>query len=295
MNETHAEMRNPVAFMASLGYAEVAPGAVCESLASLDYDGVEWPFQFFDPRSTTAEDRRMLVTEAERHGLAVSELVVQQDYVTNEPPLREDRILLTLECIDAAADCGVSVVNLFTGPAPWNPASPRIGVDLSEGSAWTMVLDAFERILPRAEDRQVHLAVEGVWGMLCRDYYTTRLLIDHFDSPYLGVNFDPSHDVLAGNLDVGWILRQWDEKRRIKHIHLKDAVGTQEAGKFVFPLLGEGNVDWNAFAGALAASGYDGFVSVEFESFGYYRNVLGNDAEQAARLSMMQIRRLFGK
>lgn len=294
MRTARGELRNPVAFMASLGYAQIAPAAVCESLASLGYDGVEWPFQFFDPRRTGAEERRALVDEAERHGLAVSELVVQQDYVTNEPPLREDRILLTLECIDAAADMGVSTVNLFTGPAQWNPSSPKIGVDLAEGDAWTMVLDAFERILRRAEERQVHLAVEGVWGMLCRDYYTARLLIDHFDSPFLGVNFDPSHDVLAGNLDVGWILRQWAGKRRIKHIHLKDAVGTQEAGKFVFPLLGEGNVDWNAFSSALAESGYDGFVSVEFESFGYYRNVLGNDAEEAARLSMMQIRRLFG-
>jgi sugar phosphate isomerase/epimerase len=272
----------------------MSPEAVCESLASLGYDGVEWPFQFFDPRTTSVRQRRVLVEEAQRHGLRVSELVVQQDYVTNEPPLREDRILLTLECIDAAADCGVPTVNLFTGPAPWNPASPRIGVDLSEGSAWTMVLDAFERILRRAEERQVHLAVEGVWGMLCRDYYTTRLLIDHFDDSYLGVNFDPSHDVLAGNLDVGWILRQWDEKHRIKHIHLKDAVGTQEAGKFVFPLLGEGNVNWNDFSSALAASSYNGFVSVEFESFGYYRKVLRDDAQEAARLSMMQIRRLFG-
>jgi sugar phosphate isomerase/epimerase len=287
-------MRNPVAFMASLDYSHMAPAAVCKSLAALGYQGVEWPFQFFDPRTTTPEQRRALVEEARRHGLRVSELVVQQDYVTNEPPLREDHILLTLDSIDAAAECGVSVVNLFTGPAPWSAASPTIGRDVSEGSAWTMVLDAFERILRRAEEREVHLAVEGVWGMLCRDYYTTRVLIDHFDSPYLGVNFDPSHDVLAGNLDVGWILRQWDEKRRIKHIHLKDAVGIQQAGKFVFPLLGEGHVDWNAFSSALAASSYTGFVSVEFESFGYYRTVLGNDAEEAARLSMMQIRRLFG-
>ena len=68
--------------------------------------------------------------------------------------------------------------------------------------------------------------------MLCHDFYTAKFLIDYFNSQYLGVNFDPSHDILAGNMDIGWIIRQWG-KERIKHIHLKDAVGTQEQGKFV--------------------------------------------------------------
>ena len=63
-------------------------------------------------------------------------------------------------------------------------------------------------------------------------------------------------------------------------------------GRFLFPLLGEGNVDWPAFFGALDDIGYEGFCSVEFESFAYYERILGGDSETAARLSMEQIRNL---
>ena len=281
------------AFMASLGYASMPPEAVCRSLIDIGYKGVEWTLSHFHPRKTSAKQRSDLVRITKDHGLEISEWVVQQDLVYLDNQLRTDRINLVLECIDAAADVGVPVINLFTGPAAWNPDAPKLSIDISEGQAWDMVLQAFETLVKAAERRQIHLAVEGVWGMLCRDFYTTRFLIDTFDNTYLGVNFDPSHDVLAGNLDVGWMLTQWDKKNRIKHIHLKDAVGIQESGKFVFPLLGEGMVDWQNFAEALDLSSYNGCMSVEFESFTYYRNILDNNAELAAKLSMQQLDKLL--
>jgi sugar phosphate isomerase/epimerase len=61
---------------------------------------------------------------------------------------------------------------------------------------------------------------------------------------------------------------------------------------FIFPLLGEGVVDWPAFMDALDDVGYDGFLTVEFESFVYYRTVLKNDPARAATISMEQIRAL---
>ena len=63
--------------------------------------------------------------------------------------------------------------------------------------------------------------------------------------------------------------------------------------EFIFPLLGEGTIDWTAFAAALDAIGYQGALSVEFEAFGYYERVLGKKPELAAALSMEQIKHLF--
>jgi len=62
---------------------------------------------------------------------------------------------------------------------------------------------------------------------------------------------------------------------------------------FIFPLLGEGLVDWPAFLAALDEVGYDGFLTVEFESFNYYRTVLADDPSRAAAISMEQIRALM--
>ena len=82
------------------------------------------------------------------------------------------------------------------------------------------------------------------------------------------INLDPSHGILYGNLDIGWVVKQWGS--RIAHVHLKDAIGERpEIGKFIFPLLGEGRVDWYAFFSALEEIDYTGSCSVEFESDTY--------------------------
>jgi sugar phosphate isomerase/epimerase len=164
-----------------------------------------------------------------------------------------------------------------------------IGRDISNGAAWDRILRGYEILVKRAEALQVDLAVEGVWGMVCHNFFTTHYLIEAFDSPRLGVNYDPSHDVLVGIEDVTWVIRQWAARKRIKHVHLKDAAGTAEGERFLFPMLGEGRVDWTAFFATLAEVGFDGFMSVEFESFRYYDTVLGRDPERAARISFEQI------
>ena len=87
------------------------------------------------------------------------------------------------------------------------------------------------------------------------------------------------------------VIKQWGN--RIGHIHLKDAVGIPEMGKFVFPLLGEGKVNWLDFFTALNEIGYMGYCCVEFESFSYYEQILDNDPEAAARISMEQIGKLI--
>jgi sugar phosphate isomerase/epimerase len=65
--------------------------------------------------------------------------------------------------------------------------------------------------------------------------------------------------------------------------------------RFVFPLLGEGKVDWRAFKQALIDIGYKGVMSVEFESFSCLEKVLDGNMEEAARISIRDIRKLFAK
>jgi sugar phosphate isomerase/epimerase len=110
-------------------------------------------------------------------------------------------------------------------------------------------------------------------------------------SPFHKINLDLSHGTLYGNLDARWIVHQWRDK--IAHVHLKDAVGEPIVGKFLFPLLGEGRVDWKAFFLALEEIDYRGFCSVEFESFAYYKQALMSDPEAAARLSFENIETLL--
>lgn len=282
---------NKIGYMASLGFAGMPAPKVVATLKELGYCAVEWTSAHFNPRTKSPAQLKEVVEATCDAGLAVSEVVIQQDYVCLDPAIREDRIAYTIETIEACAEAGVDTVNLFTGPAPWDPNAPRIPDHVSQGAAWDLVLDAFARIVTVLEKTRVHGAVECVFGQVCNDYYTTRPLIDHFNSDYFGVNFDPSHDVLKGNFDTGWLVRQWGG--RIKHCHLKDAVGIPEMGKFLFPMLGEGRVDWKGMFTALDAIGYHGYLSVEFESFAYHDRVLRGDTREAARLSMAQVKALL--
>lgn len=284
--------KDRISYLASLGFARMKPEEVLKSLSDLGYKGVEWGLAHFNPRNKSIEELKELVKTTESFGMEISEVVVQQDFVTFDESAQKDRIELVKECIKAAGEVGVKVLNVFTGPAAWNPSAPVLFRDIQEGQAWEMVLGAYDELVPLAEKNDVHLAIEAVFSMLCRDYYTTRVLIDHFNSPHLGVNMDPSHYVLYRN-DAAWAVRQWGDK--IKHVHLKDVVGVPgESGKsFLFPLLGEGLVDWKAFFQALEDVGYEGYASVEFESFTYGSQILNNDPVKTAALSMEQVEQLI--
>jgi sugar phosphate isomerase/epimerase len=53
-------------------------------------------------------------------------------------------------------------------------------------------------------------------------------------------------------------------------------------------------VPWADFFAAIDDIGYQGYLSVEFESWDYYRQVLGSDPVAAARLSREILGRLDG-
>jgi len=275
-----------LSFLAGLDYLRMEPVRVIESLKRLGYEGIEWTTHHFNPDRPISELRE-LVDRTRDAGMEVSRIMAHEDLVSLDDDVRKKRIDKTVKVIEAAGKCGVATVGTMTGPAPWDPSAPRIGKDISESAAWEQVIEAYELFVQAAESEGVVISSEGVFGMVAHDFYTHRFLLEKVPSPFHKVNLDPSHGVLYGNLDVGWVVRQWGDK--IAHIHLKDAVGEPVVGKFVFPLLGEGLVDWRAFFRALEEIGYEGFCSVEFESFSYYRRVLKGDPEAAARISKEQV------
>lgn len=284
--------RKQLGFMASLNFAQWPPEKTVEALAELGYGAVEWTLAQFDPRKHSAHQLASLVRVSHAGGLQVSEIVVQQDLLSTDRSLRDQRAKLIADCIVAAADSGVTTINVFSGPAAWEPGALRIPEEMSEGAAWDLLLASYGPLVELAEKHKVSLALEPAFKMLCHDYYSTQELFRRLDSEWLGINLDPSHLVLYGN-DLVKVIREW--AKRISHVHLKDVFGkVGDPGRdFMFPLLGEGQVPWSVFFSSLEEIGYKGFFSVEFESFGYYSRILGNDPREAARLSMVQIEKLL--
>ena len=82
--------------------------------------------------------------------------------------------------------------------------------------------------------------------------------------PGAGVNFDPANMILYGKGDpvaAAKTLAPW-----IRHIHVKDAIKTKTPGTWGTAVpWGDGEVNQEAFLGALEAAGYKGAFAIERE------------------------------
>lgn len=249
----------PIGFIAALGYEEMAADAVVESLLGAGYDGVEW---------TMAH-----AGELREPALA---LACQQDLVSGG----EAALATTIDAIERASEAGIELVNVLTGPNLWEAgARPR-----EDEQAWAVALRGLEAACRRGEELGVAIGFEPCWGTLAHDGATADRVLDAVP---VSVTFDPSHFVMSGD-DIPALARRWGE--RIVHVHLKDAFGRPgiDGEDFIFCMLGEGGVPWPELLDAFDEVGYAGAMSVEFESYRYYEQVLGGDPARAAALAREQ-------
>jgi sugar phosphate isomerase/epimerase len=257
----------PVSYIATPGYEKWESPRVAESLLAAGYDAVEW----------TAEHVDSLLMPA-------TAIACHQDLVNGG----EAAVEFTLHAIDAAAEAGVPVLNVLTGPNLWEGGS---AVSPGDEQAWSVALRALERICAHGEGAGVKIGFEPCWGTLAHDANTARRVLDAVP---VSVCFDPSHFVMTGD-PIPELIEEWGE--RIVHFHLKDAFGRPgiDGEDFIFCMLGEGLVPWPEVFGALDRVGYEGALSVEFEAHRYYQQVLGEDPEAAARLCRGQVAALLGE
>ena len=115
-----------------------------------------------------------------------------------------------------------------------------------------------------AQSAGIVITTEAVYGMMAHDFYTHRWPrgrpLEKVSHPAHKINFDPSHYVSYGIKDMKWVIHEM--KEHIAHIHIKDGIGIPQLNKFVFPLLGEGRVNWQDFFQAVDEIGYTGYCSM---------------------------------
>jgi sugar phosphate isomerase/epimerase len=272
-------------------------------VAGAGYAAVDWTMEQFDPLRDSPRRLEEMVEQARVAGLQVPQLMVHQDHVTLDESLWEQRVRRAEAAVLACADTDIDSIGVLSGPNLWEPGAARIGVDLSEAHAWELSLRALERVLDRAEEVSMRVALEPCWGTLAHGRYRAEHLLAALDCAALAVNFDPSHHVLCGD-DIPGAVRAWGG--RIAHVHLKDAFGfTDPAARprarvyarggvcddvgvhedFTFLLPGEGAVPWPELFDALDAIGYTGAMSVENESHRLLRGPLRGDLARGAALA----------
>ncbi|MBX9792200.1 MAG: sugar phosphate isomerase/epimerase [Pirellulales bacterium] len=244
----HFPLEETLARIAGFGYAGV------EVLADVPH---AWPAGLLPAR------RREIRAAIERSGLAISNINAfmmnavadpRQPYwhpAWTEPyaPYRAIRREHTIRALELARDLGAP--NITTEPG--GPAFP--------GRSRDEALDLFyEELMPcidAAARCKVPLLIEPEPDLLierCDEYLA---FIERIDSPWVGLNFDIGHAFCVGEDPQDWIARMAPYTR---HYHFEDIAATR-VHKHLIP--GRGAIDFVATLRAIAATGYDGWITVE--------------------------------
>lgn len=215
-----------------------------------------------------------LQTYCRQCGVQISALCYYPNPLSPDAEIQKESVAHIKKLIVAAKRLGVSRVNTF------------IGKDKTKTISENFVL--FDAVWPEiirfAEENQIYIGIEN-----CPMYFTEdewpggnnlactpeiwETMFAKLDSPYFGLNYDPSHLYLQ---QMDYVKPLYTFRDRIFHVHFKDIRIYRDkldrCGIFAPPLSyfapkipGLGEIDWRAFLSALYDIGYDGPACVEIE------------------------------
>ena len=235
-----------------------------DAIADIGYAGVEImadvPHAY--PATFGPAAREALREQLKRRSLVVSNVngfthfadgdTYHPTWIEDDASLREKRVAHTIACIDLAADLGAKTLSL-------QPGGPQIGTTISRETAGERFALGLTRVLPRAKERGVVLAVEPEPGLFI-ETAAEYLEFKHrfFDNePAVLMNCDVGHLFCVGD-DPAEVIRAHPEQ--IAHVHLED-IGENRVHQHLTP--GKGAIDFRTIFSALGTIRYAGWVTVE--------------------------------
>jgi L-ribulose-5-phosphate 3-epimerase len=230
---------------------------VIDKAAALNVEGVDVLH-----RQMSGEDKaylNKLKKQAFVNGLALVSLSIHQDFVDPDPAVRQKDIDHTIKCIEMCYQMGIPTMRLNTGR--WNTTKSfddlmkQRGIEpvipgFTEDDGFKWCIDGIEKVLPKAEECGVLLALENHWGLARTPEGMLRIL-DAIKSPWLG-----------GLMDTGNFLE--DPYEKLKMIAPKTVfvqAKTYYGGGEWYSL----DLDYAKIAKILADVNYNGYIALEFE------------------------------
>ena len=239
--------------------------------ARLDVEGMEFYSGFLDLRDASQWDsyRRRV----ESHGMAIPMLCCSPDFTHPDADFRQQQIERERAWITMTAALGGSYCRVLSGQRR-PEVSRQEGLDYAVG--------CIEACLPHAESNGVTLILENhykdnYWNYPEFAQHTDIFcdLVARIDSPFFGVNYDPSNTLIAGE-DPLELLRRI--KRRVVTMHASDRyltegtladlrreeVGVQGyAARMAHGEIGQGLNDYDAIFRELRSVSFDSWISIE--------------------------------
>lgn len=238
--------------------------------ATLDIDGLEFYAGFLEmkDRNFWPEAKKM----ASDQGLEIPMMCCSPDFTHPDEAFRNEQIELEKLWMEMTAALGGKYCRVLSGQR-------RPEVSREEGIQYAV--SSIEACLPLAEELGLTLIIENHYKDNYWDYPEFAQMADVFcdlvsriDSPFFGVNYDPSNTILAGEDPLELLERI---KHRVVTMHASDRYlteGTIEdlrkeenslgyASRLSHGVIGKGLNDYDTIFSQLKQVGFDSWVSIE--------------------------------
>jgi sugar phosphate isomerase/epimerase len=241
-----------------------------ELAATLDVDGVEmYPgfFQSFEP-----EYLAQLKAQLFKHGLEAPMMCASPDFTTPDAQFRRAEVERQKQIIDVTAQLGGKFCRVLSG-------QQRPGISRADGVRWTV--ESIKSLLEYAGSRKIVLNMEnhykdGFWQFpeFAQALEIFLEIVDQIESPWFGVNYDPSNAIIAGQdpLEVlaavkGRVVSMHASDRYLEGGTLADLKLWDGAAGYAQSLkhgvIGRGLNNYNRIFAMLKSQGFDGWISIE--------------------------------
>lgn len=239
--------------------------------AELKIDGLEFYNDFADVKDPANWPKIRRAVEAT--GMVIPMMCASPDFTIPDAAGRKKEVEKEIASIRMSAELGAQYCRVLSGQR-------RKTITREEGLGY--VVESIEACLPEAERLGITLILENHYK---DDFWTEPEfaqmmdvfveLVGRIDSPWFGVNFDPSNAIAAGEEPLELLEKV---KHRVVTMHASDrylANGTiedlraQEGGTagyvsfFKHGVIGKGLNDYDAIFTTLKSVGFDGWISIE--------------------------------
>ena len=237
----------------------------------LRVDGLEFYNNFADVKDPANWPK--IRRAVEDTGMVIPMMCASPDFTIPDAALRKKEVEHEIKAIEMSAALGAKYCRVLSGQR-------RKDITREEGMGY--VVESINACIPAAKDLGITLIIENHYK---DDFWTEPEfaqmmdvfvdLVSRIDSPYFGVNFDPSNAIAAGEEPLELLEKV---KHRVLTMHASDrylANGTIEdlrraeggttgyVSFFKHGVIGKGLNDYDAIFKTLKDVGFDSWISIE--------------------------------
>ncbi|MBN1676613.1 MAG: sugar phosphate isomerase/epimerase [Kiritimatiellae bacterium] len=215
-------------------------------------DGIDFHVKFLPAPDEAADAIQAALAGS---GLVLSGLSLSTNFNQDDPSLFREQIDTAQQWLEVAGAVKAPASRVFGG----HLKNRKDAAALKTGMA--RVKEALRELAPAAEQNGVVLALENHGGLPCSGEEQVEV-IEAIDSPFLRATIDVGNYMAMPQDPVDGTKAA---AKYCAYVHLKDGRLLAD-GKVERSVIGEGEVDIPECLRTLKASGYDGFVALEYEA-----------------------------